>query len=94
MVSRWMAASTTTRAGKSINGWRISGLPGDSAHHNGNCLNRAVAAKAGIYGSSRTLTASSGHLAFQFHPGRDQSQPSTSVTGLAPLVMNEENLLG
>jgi hypothetical protein len=38
-------------AGKDINGWRVSGLPGDSAHYNGNWLNRAVAAKAGIYGN-------------------------------------------
>jgi hypothetical protein len=35
-------------AGKNINGWRVAGLPGDSAHYNGNWLNRAVAAKAGI----------------------------------------------
>ena len=39
-------------AGKAINGWRVSGLPGDSAHYNGNWLGRAVAAKAGIYGNS------------------------------------------
>jgi hypothetical protein len=38
-------------AGKAINGWRVSGLPGDSAHYNGNWLGRAVAAKAGIYGN-------------------------------------------
>jgi hypothetical protein len=38
-------------AGKNINGWRVAGLPGDSAHYNGNWLNRAVAAKAGIYGN-------------------------------------------
>jgi hypothetical protein len=38
-------------AGKDINGWRVAGLPGDSAHYNGNWLNRAVAAKAGIYGN-------------------------------------------
>ena len=37
--------------GKSINGWRISSLPGDSAHYNGDWLKRAVAAKAGIYGN-------------------------------------------
>jgi hypothetical protein len=37
--------------GKSINGWRIASLPGDSAHYNGNWLNRAIAAKAGIYGN-------------------------------------------
>ncbi|EPE96692.1 DUF1254 domain-containing protein [Rhizobium grahamii] len=38
-------------AGKAINGWRVSGLPGDSAHYNGNWLKRAVAAQAGIYGN-------------------------------------------
>ena len=38
-------------AGKAINGWRISGLPGDSAHYNGDWLMRAGAAKAGIYGN-------------------------------------------
>jgi hypothetical protein len=39
-------------AGKAINGWRVSGLPGDSAHYNGDWLKRSVAAKAGIYGNS------------------------------------------
>jgi hypothetical protein len=38
--------------GKAINGWRVSGLPGDSTHYNGDWLKRAVAAKAGIYGNS------------------------------------------
>jgi hypothetical protein len=38
-------------AGKAINGWQVSGLPGDSAHYNGNWLMRAAAAKAGIYGN-------------------------------------------
>jgi hypothetical protein len=37
--------------GKAINGWRISSLPGDSAHYNGDWLKRAVAAQAGIYGN-------------------------------------------
>ncbi|UGY08585.1 DUF1254 domain-containing protein [Phyllobacterium pellucidum] len=37
--------------GKTINGWRLSGLPGDSAHYNGDWLKRAVAAQAGIYGN-------------------------------------------
>ena len=32
--------------GKAINGWRVSGLPGDSAHYNGDWLKRAVAAQA------------------------------------------------
>jgi len=38
-------------AGKSINGWRVGSLPGDSAHYNGDWLKRAAAAKAGIYGN-------------------------------------------
>jgi hypothetical protein len=38
-------------AGKAINGWRISSLPGDSAHYNGDWLKRAAAAKPGIYGN-------------------------------------------
>lgn len=38
-------------AGKAINGWRVAGLPGDSAHYNGDWLMRAAAAKAGIYGN-------------------------------------------
>lgn len=37
--------------GKTINGWRLSGLPGDSAHYNGDWMKRAVAAQAGIYGN-------------------------------------------
>jgi hypothetical protein len=37
--------------GKAINGWRVSALPGDSAHYNGDWLKRAVTAKAGIYGN-------------------------------------------
>lgn len=37
--------------GKTINGWRVSGLPGDSAHYNGDWMKRAVAAQAGIYGN-------------------------------------------
>jgi hypothetical protein len=37
--------------GKAINGWRVSGLPGDSAHYNGDWSKRAVAAQAGIYGN-------------------------------------------
>jgi hypothetical protein len=38
-------------AGKAINGWRVSSIPGDSAHYNGDWLKRATAAKAGIYGN-------------------------------------------
>src|SRR5437899_173719 len=37
--------------GKAINGWRISSLPGDSTHYNGDWLKRAAAAQAGIYGN-------------------------------------------
>jgi hypothetical protein len=40
------------KAGKAVNGWQVSGLPGDSAHYNGDWLMRAAAAKAGIYGNS------------------------------------------
>ncbi len=39
-------------AGKAVDGWRVSGLPGDSAHYHGDWLARAAAAKAGIYGNS------------------------------------------
>ena len=38
-------------AGKAINGWQVSSLPGNSAHYNGDWLKRAAAAKAGIYGN-------------------------------------------
>jgi hypothetical protein len=72
-------------AGTSINGWRVSGLPGDSAHYNGNWLNRAAAAKAGIYGNSpeeamypftradsdsQTLDGSKGNYTLTFPPGQ------------------------
>jgi hypothetical protein len=40
------------KAGAVVNGWNVSGLPGDSAHYNGDWLGRAVAAQAGIYGNS------------------------------------------
>src|ERR1700756_6056367 len=36
-------------AGKAVNGWRVSGLPGDSAHYNGDWLKGAVAGKGGVY---------------------------------------------
>ena len=38
--------------GTIVNGWNVSGAPGDSAHFNGDWLLRAVAAQAGIYGNS------------------------------------------
>jgi hypothetical protein len=37
--------------GTDINGWKVSSLPGDMAHYNGNWLARATAAQAGIYGN-------------------------------------------
>lgn len=37
--------------GKDINGWKVSSLPGDMAHYNGDWLARAIAAQAGIYGN-------------------------------------------
>src|SRR6267378_3879859 len=37
--------------GKEINGWRVASIPGDNAHYNGDWLERAVAAQAGIYGN-------------------------------------------
>jgi hypothetical protein len=40
------------KAGKDINGWQVTALPGDNAHYNGDWLKRAVAAKAGIYGNN------------------------------------------
>jgi hypothetical protein len=40
------------KAGTIINGWNVSGLPGDSAHYNGDWLTRAAAAQVGIYGNS------------------------------------------
>ena len=39
------------KLGADVNGWRISSLPGDNAHYNGDWLKRAVAAQAGIYGN-------------------------------------------
>ena len=38
-------------AGREINGWQVSPLPGDSIYYNGDWLKRAAAAKAGIYGN-------------------------------------------
>lgn len=39
------------KAGKGINGWRVSALQGDSAFFAGDWLKRAAGAKAGIYGN-------------------------------------------
>ncbi|SED40226.1 Uncharacterized conserved protein [Rhizobiales bacterium GAS191] len=44
--------AAVAKAGTTINGWQVSGLPGDSAHFNGDWLGRAAAAQAGIYGNS------------------------------------------
>ncbi len=38
-------------AGKNVNYWQVSGLFGDSAHFNGNWLQRAAAARGGIFGN-------------------------------------------
>jgi hypothetical protein len=72
-------------AGKAVNGWRVSGLPGDSAHYNGDWLMRAAAAKAGIYGNDpaeatypitridsegQTLDGSKSNYMLTFPPGR------------------------
>jgi hypothetical protein len=72
-------------AGKAINGWRVSGLPGDSAHYNGDWLMRAAAAKAGIYGNDpaeatypltridsdgQTLDGSKNNYTLTFPPGQ------------------------
>jgi hypothetical protein len=43
--------AAVANAGKRINFWQVSSLPGDSAHYNGDWLKRAAAAKAGIYGN-------------------------------------------
>jgi hypothetical protein len=39
------------KAGREVNGWRVSSLFGDSAFFNGDWLKRAAGAKAGIYGN-------------------------------------------
>jgi hypothetical protein len=72
-------------AGKAVNGWRVSGLPGDSAHYNGDWLMRAAAAKAGIYGNDpaeatypitridsdgQTLDGSKSNYTLTFLPGQ------------------------
>jgi hypothetical protein len=71
--------------GKAINGWRVSSLPGDSAHYNGDWLKRAAAAKAGIYGNDaaeamypltrvdgegKTLDGSKHNYTLTFPPGQ------------------------
>jgi len=44
--------AAVARAGVSMNGWRVSDLPGSPEGYNGDWLLRAVAAKAGIYGNT------------------------------------------
>ena len=39
--------------GKAINGWRVEAASGIATLYNGNCLQRAAAAKVGIYGKAR-----------------------------------------
>jgi hypothetical protein len=71
--------------GKEINGWRVSSVPGDSAHYNGDWLKRAIAAKAGIYGNDaaeamypltrtdsdgQTLDGSKNNYTLTFPPGQ------------------------
>ncbi len=46
-IERFLATGLTD-----INGWQVGSLPGDSKHYDGNWLQRAGAAKAGIYGAS------------------------------------------
>ena len=82
-------------AGKAINGWRVSALPGDSAHYNGDWLKRATAAKAGIYGNDpaeatypltrvdsdgQTLDGSKHNYTLTFPPG--QQPPVNSFWSL------------
>ena len=82
-------------AGKAINGWRVSGLPGDSAHFNGDWLKRAAAAKAGIYGNDpveamypltrtdgdgQTLDGSKHNYTLTFPPG--QQPPANAFWSL------------
>jgi len=81
--------------GKAINGWRVSSLPGDSAHYNGDWLKRAAAAKAGIYGNDgaeamypltrvdgdgKTLDGSNSSYTLTFLPG--QQPPVNSFWSL------------
>jgi hypothetical protein len=44
--------AAVAKVGTIVNGWNVSGAPGDSAHYDGDWLLRAVAAQAGIYGNS------------------------------------------
>jgi hypothetical protein len=44
--------AAVAKVGTIVNGWNVSGAPGDSTHYNGDWLLRAVAAQVGIYGNS------------------------------------------
>ena len=44
--------AAVAKVGAIVNGWNVSGVPGDSTHYNGDWLLRAVAAQVGIYGNS------------------------------------------
>jgi hypothetical protein len=74
-----------TKAGKEINGWRVSSLFGDSAFFNGDWLKRAAGAKAGIFGNDaveamypltridsdgQTLDGSKSNYTLTFPPGQ------------------------
>jgi hypothetical protein len=77
--------AAVANAGKRINFWQVSSLPGDSAHYNGDWLKRAAAAKAGIYGNDaveamypitrndsdgQTLDGSKHNYTLTFPPGK------------------------
>ena len=91
--------------GKTINGWRVSGLPGDSAHYNGDWLKRAVAAQAGIYGNDpeeatypftrvdsdgQTLDGSKHNYTLTFPPGQ---QPPVNAFWSLTMYDGESQLL-
>lgn len=91
--------------GKTINGWRVSGLPGDSAHYNGDWLKRSVAAQAGIYGNDpeeatypftrvdsdgQTLDGSKHNYTLTFPPGQ---QPPVNAFWSLTMYDGESQLL-
>jgi hypothetical protein len=91
--------------GKTINGWRVSGLPGDSAHYNGDWMKRAVAAQAGIYGNDpeeatypftrvdsdgQTLDGSKHNYTLTFPPGQ---QPPVNAFWSLTMYDGESQLL-
>ena len=87
--------AAVAKAGAVVNGWNVSGVPGDGAHYNGDWLVRAVAAQAGIYGNSpeeamypftrkdstgKTLDGSKAHVHVTF-PGRPASAGERVLVG-------------